>query len=96
MSCPDLKAGAYDAARIDTQLEEQVGAWLRNPTKGAVLDTATGGVTISPIFEWHSADFGSSEERIKFLTNYIQAPEAKALFVAGYLSYDWRLAGRGR
>lgn len=50
-SCPELRAEAYDAARLDEQLAAQARAFLADPAKndGAIRD---GKLAVSKIFDW--------------------------------------------
>jgi len=60
VSCPDLRTEAYDARRINAQLEEQCASWLTNPAKGAAAAGDT--VLLSRIFLWFKSDFVSDAQ----------------------------------
>mmetsp|Transcript_64331 Transcript_64331/g.112206 ORF Transcript_64331/g.112206 Transcript_64331/m.112206 type:complete len:301 (+) Transcript_64331:119-1021(+) len=90
LSCPDLRAEAYSAEKIDAQLNEQVSTWLQNPTKGAKMIKGNGGttsLTISPIFQWHSEDF---PDLLGFLAGALGL-ERDAVTVSGHFEYNWVL-----
>ncbi len=96
VSCPPLRREPYVGARLDQQLDEQTRAFLSDADKNRV-DTATGVLWLSAIFEWYEQDFtrptGSLENYVKpFL------PPEVATALAGiskvqirYLDYDWAL-----
>src|SRR5207253_925131 len=60
LSCPDLRLEPYEASRLESQLDEQVAAFLSNPTKG--LQPGPDGKTarVSSIFKWFAGDFAGS------------------------------------
>lgn len=55
-SCPPLRAGAYTAAAVDRQLDEQARRYVTAPN-AAVVDAATHTVRVSQLFEWFRDDF---------------------------------------
>jgi hypothetical protein len=69
LSCPNLRSEAFDARRLDAQLDDQARAWLANPTKGALVTPAAAPsadgpaplVTLSRIFLWFRDDFVRGE-----------------------------------
>ena len=90
LSCPDLRAEPYRAARLDAQLDAQVTAFLANPGKG--LRIAGNTVRVSKIFEWFAADFDAAGGVRQFIARYHDLPhDAK---IEPTLDYDWRLNGR--
>eukprot|EP00420_Gonyaulax_spinifera_P001509 CAMPEP_0197923336 /NCGR_PEP_ID=MMETSP1439-20131203/93790_1 /TAXON_ID=66791 /ORGANISM="Gonyaulax spinifera, Strain CCMP409" /LENGTH=285 /DNA_ID=CAMNT_0043545697 /DNA_START=73 /DNA_END=926 /DNA_ORIENTATION=+ len=86
LSCPNLRAGAYDPSVIDAQLDEQLTSWLEDETKGVARDS-NGGLLVTPIFKWHSVDFGDAS---KFLAKHSKKYGDGPL-IAGYLPYNWKL-----
>ena len=90
LSCPDLRAEPYRAAALESQLDEQVTAFLANPGKGLRVEGNT--VRVSKIFAWFAADFAAPGGIEKFIAGYrALARDAK---VEATLDYDWRLNGR--
>ncbi len=57
VSCPELRAEAYRAAELDTQLQEQLTGFLANATKGLRIDPRRRRISISAIFKWFPEDF---------------------------------------
>jgi len=101
LSCPDLRAEPFDAARLDAQLDAQVAAFLSNPTKG--LQPGPDGRTarVSSIFKWFAGDFagaGGVAAFIRARSGPETAGRLGALTDAGlsYLDYDWSLNDAAR
>ena len=65
LSCPNLRAEAFEPHRLDAQMDDQARAWLANPSKGMAIVRGGGGgsnagkatVHLSRIFLWFQADF---------------------------------------
>ena len=101
LSCPDLRAEPYDAARLEAQLDEQAAAFLSNATKG--LQPGPDGRTarVSSIFNWFGGDFlasGGVAAFIRARSNQAVAARLGALTESGlsYLDYDWSLNDTAR
>jgi hypothetical protein len=96
LSCPDLRAEPFEAARLDAQLDQQAAAFLSNVTKG--LEPGADGKTtrVSSIFKWFAGDFAASGGVAAFIrakSSPAVAARLGALTDAGlsYLDYDWSL-----
>lgn len=97
VGCPPLLNEAYEAERIDEQLERQTRfvfdheTWLK-------VDTTQSTLSVTPLLDWYRGDF---EQEAGSLTNYlaIVSPQAKAMIEQGrkpnltFLKYDWKLNG---
>jgi hypothetical protein len=103
VSCPDLRAEAFVADRLDVQLDEQTHLWLASPEKGMRLDRERRTLYLSSIFDWFAEDFRKSDGSVPaFVARY--APKAERGFIlqnAGalklkYLDYDWALNAASR
>ncbi|HTM49264.1 MAG TPA: DUF547 domain-containing protein [Bryobacteraceae bacterium] len=81
-SCPPLRQEAYDGSRLDSQLDDNTRAWLANPNLNQFFP-ARNRASVSMIFKWYQADFGSVE---KFLARFGH-PAAQL----EYKPYDWGL-----
>ena len=101
VSCPDLRAEAYRAARLEAQLDEQTRSFLANRKKGMRVDAARGKLRVSKIFDWFEEDFGGEQGVRDFVARYGPPPGpassgTKSLRLS-YLPYDWKLnSARGR
>ena len=104
IGCPALRAEAYQADKLNVQLEEQTRLFLsdrsRNRFAGEQLE-------ISSIFKWYRTDFEKGwlgyQSLEQFLSEYADALDLTSQQVADlkkgeldieFLDYDWRLNGR--
>jgi len=88
VSCPDLRHEAYQANKLDAQLNEQAASFLSNPSKGAHWNH--GELEVSSIFKWFGDDF----EHVGGVLSFIQAhSDIRAKEIDAYLDYDWSLNG---
>ncbi|WP_421863606.1 DUF547 domain-containing protein [Motiliproteus sp.] len=89
LSCPDLRAEPYTAARLEQQLDDQLQGFLANSTKGLVATER--GVKLSKIFDWFEDDFGGEQALKAWLGQQLGQPEQ---LIDGYLDYNWSLNGK--
>lgn len=88
IGCPMLREEAYDAARLDAQLDEQALRFLGDRTRNRYRE---GHLEVSKIFDWFKEDFLPYE---KYFAQYAQAlgfPGGPAPI--DFLDYDWSLNG---
>jgi len=87
MSCPVLRAEAFEPDRLDRQLEEQAKLFINDPTRN-VLDSNE--PRVSKIFSWFTGDFTDGQTLIEFINKYatLQLDPNTRL---RYLDYDWTL-----
>jgi hypothetical protein len=62
VGCPNLRAEAYDAHRIDVQLEEQARIYVNHPR--GVSFNLSGGLVVSKIYAWFCDDFGGTDSAV--------------------------------
>ena len=98
IGCPALRPEAFQAAKLDAQLDEQGRNFLRNPSKNRV-DTEEGTLYLSPIFDWFKEDFvKKSGNVVKFIYPYLKKSDQALLQKGGlklkYTDYDWDLNDR--
>ncbi|MGF1482705.1 MAG: DUF547 domain-containing protein [Cyanophyceae cyanobacterium] len=97
ISCPPLRNEPYRGDRLDTQLDDQVTAWLSNPQSGLKIDRQNNTVSISAIFDWYGQDWipdygtdegftGNEKQRavLNFISNYVSAEDAEYLREGNY------------
>jgi uncharacterized membrane protein YdjX (TVP38/TMEM64 family) len=101
LSCPDLRAEPFDAARLDAQLDQQAAAFLSNATKGLKPGADGRTARVSSIFKWFAGDFSTSGGVAVFIrakSSPDVAARLGALTDAGlsYLDYDWSLNDTAR
>jgi hypothetical protein len=87
-SCPPLRAEAFDAERLDEQLEEQTVRFLRDPRQNGVDEE--GRVHLSRVFEWYAADFAKAGGSVAaWVQTYLDGSAAGSEI--RYREYDWAL-----
>ena len=95
VSCPDLRAEAYTADKVDDQLNDQLKHFLENGKKGLRVDTKKGRVYLSSIFKWFEEDFETKGGVRNYLAPHAPASGKAALkntkLSVYYLDYDWGL-----
>jgi hypothetical protein len=87
VSCPPLRAEAFTAARLDTQLDEQTRAWLADKSRNIIGKDK---LQLSKIFSWCGGDFKENGSVIPFIRRFTDveiSDDAKPSF----LDYDWNL-----
>lgn len=86
-SCPNLRNEAFDASRLDKQLDEQATAFINDSSKNRISSVD---IEISKIFDWFKNDFTANESLINFLNKYSKIKIDPNASVSN-LSYDWSL-----
>jgi hypothetical protein len=103
-SCPSLRAEAYVADRLETQLAEQTRQFLNDPQRGLRIEDGT--LWASKIFDWYKTDFIPAgelawlrrltpEKLLPRIEPYLdrdlaQATRSKQRSIS-FLDYDWSL-----
>lgn len=95
--CPPLRAAAFVAAELDTQLDAQARAWLADAARNR-FDAAKKKAQVSEIFRWFKDDFARDAGSVpEWLAKYAPPEHAAWLREAGkgldlsYLDYSWKL-----
>ncbi|MDA1259668.1 MAG: DUF547 domain-containing protein [Planctomycetota bacterium] len=94
-SCPELRAEAYDAARLDAQLAEQARRFLADPIKNDVVIN-DGTLRISKIFDWSEKELdgypgGIRAILLEFGPEAIAQHPDLARVRLKHRDYDWSL-----
>jgi hypothetical protein len=92
VSCPPLRAEAYDGRRLHDQLEEQAKSFLADSTTNFV--DAKGKLHLSKIFDWYRRDFEQEKvSLVDWLRPYLPALEGRAAkdVKIDFADYDWSL-----
>jgi hypothetical protein len=85
-SCPPLRSEPYDAAKLDTQLDEQTRLYVNSPLG---VKPEGDGAALSKIFDWYKEDFGGDGAVLAFLKKYRGGKlDFKKI---SYQEYDWGL-----
>jgi Protein of unknown function, DUF547 len=93
-SCPELLNEAYDARKLNGQLDRQGQEFINDVTRNE-FDTATNTAKLSKIFDWFEGDFDSAGGVVTFLLKFAEGDaktvlENPALKIQ-YLTYNWAL-----
>lgn len=97
-SCPRQRSEAYDAARLEQQLDEDARWFINDPTRNR-FDAAGKVAYLSMIFDWFKEDFTAHADSVlHYVARYVSDPALARELEAGgytvkYLDYDWRLNG---
>lgn len=98
VSCPDLRAEAYLAEKLDEQLDDQMRGFLANGRKGLNLDVTNGVIRVSSIFKWFAEDFEKDGGVRPFIAGYMSKPLANFILDKNneieYMPYNWGLNGK--
>lgn len=92
ISCPELRNEAFEADKLEGQLEKQTKKFLNDTSRNS-FDIKKRKAEISEIFNWFEEDFGDSDEKIlTFIAAYL--PENIASDIINNLS-DWDISYKG-
>lgn len=87
-SCPKLKNTAYEASKIDAQLDQSVKDFLTDTTKNDL--SKKDHIEISKIFKWYKADFEKVDGVIPFINKYSSTNINEEADI-NYKHYNWDL-----
>ncbi len=97
ISCPPIRAEAFEPARLNEQLDEQTRNFLNNPAKNS-FDFTKKQAKLSKIFDWFKEDFEKYTTSVpEFISRYLPAEQAQQLRSAGksfkidHHDYNWDL-----
>lgn len=86
-SCPPLRPEAYEAGKLEEQLQEQARSFINNPKYNQI---ETNRAEVSKIFSWFSGDFTRQGSLQEYLNKY-STVQLKADAAVAYKDYDWSL-----
>ena len=105
IGCPALREEAFDADRLEAQIDEQTLRFMSDRSRNR-HDPAAGKLEVSKIFDWFGDDFKQGFKGItalpvflaKFANVLADAPADREKIRAGgvgvsFLEYDWKLNG---
>jgi hypothetical protein len=95
IGCPELRSDAFQASRLDSQLDEQTRKFLKDGSKNR-LDAKTKTLHLSPIFDWFKDDFtGRSGSVEKFIAPFMSGGDRAVVEKGGLTikstAYSWSL-----
>ena len=86
-SCPKLLNEAYEAKKIDKQLQQQAEDFINDPTRNKIT---TEKATVSSIFNWFTGDFTKDGSLKDFLNQYSKIKLTESTEVE-FMDYNWNL-----
>jgi Protein of unknown function, DUF547 len=89
-SCPSLRNEAYDAAKLNAQLDDQAVIFLNDATKNKVSKSD---IKLSPIFNWYEGDFTAKMPLKDWAAKYAKT-KPEGVQKVSFLDYDWALNGK--
>jgi len=95
-SCPPLRTEAFQAEKLDRQLDQQVRAWLADARYNR-FERAKGRVQISELFSWFSEDFVRDAGSVRdWVARFAPEDEvawlkAQAKVEIDHLPHSWKL-----
>lgn len=95
IGCPELRSDAFQASKLNSQLDEQTRKFLKDSSKNR-LDAKSKTLYLSSIFDWFKGDFvGKSGSVEKFIAPYMSGGD-RAIVEKGGLTvksteYSWSL-----
>lgn len=108
IGCPMLRAEAFTADRLETQLEDGMRRFLADRSRNR-FDANSGRLLASKIFEWYGKDFEKGYKGFdtlkttmaRYAEQLASTPEARERVRRGdykfeFLDYDWRLNDVGK
>lgn len=87
VSCPILWNQAYEAAKLDEQLDEAAKRFINDPKRNTIQGDRA---ELSRIFKWFKGDFTREESLVAFINRYSNSPLSAEAEIE-YLEYDWKL-----
>lgn len=87
ISCPRLRNEAYEAAKLDAQLDDQARVFLGDRSKNIITPDK---IQVSKIFSWYGKDFTKKMGKIAYLNQYSPV-KIKSNADIEYLDYNWDL-----
>ena len=87
LSCPDLRASAYRANDLESQLLSAFRAWTNNTSKGMRIEQSN--LFLNEIFLWYSDDFKPSVK--SFISEFTTNENVRNTKTIKYLPFDWDL-----
>ncbi|CAN5243313.1 DUF547 domain-containing protein [soil metagenome] len=85
MSCPKLRNEAYEASKLNSQLDDQARAFLADKSKNVITQNK---IKISKLFNWYGKDFTKNSGKIEYLNKYAPVKINRNADI-DYLDYSW-------
>ncbi|MGV6827822.1 MAG: DUF547 domain-containing protein [Flavobacteriales bacterium] len=86
-SCPKLQNTAFEASKLDSQLNQAVKEFLADPNRNEISKNS---IKLSKIFSWFAKDFKQNGSLIDFLNQYAEVQISKKA-KKSFKEYNWNL-----
>ncbi len=86
-SCPKLRNEAYEASKLNSQLDDQARDFLADKSRNVITPNK---LKISKIFSWYGKDFTKSSGKIDYLNKYAPVKINRSANIE-YMDYSWDL-----
>jgi len=94
-SCPVLQAEAYEADRLDDQLDRAVRQLMSNPAHFRLDRGSPPTLHLNKVLDWYQEDFGGVDGVRTFFADYVSASDRALLLdnrtQVAFFEYDWTL-----
>ena len=91
-SCPDLRAEAFDARRLNAQMSEQAARWMADDTKGARRGEEGRVLTLSRVLLWFAPDFAPAGGAVAWAQQHAPTTASTSSTArVDYFEYNWSL-----
>lgn len=97
-SCPKLRSEAYEAGKLEMQMDENARAFINDPARNR-FDPKSKVAHLSAIFKWYDQDFSEAAGSVqKYLARYVGDPDvardlSEDRYAIEWNDYDWSLNG---
>lgn len=87
-SCPRLRNEAFEASRLNAQLDDQAVDFLNSPGKNSITPKQA---SLSKILDWYGGDFKKQGLSVKDVVNKYSKTKITDDTKISYQTYDWSL-----
>ena len=87
VSCPPLRNEAYQAEKLEKQLQNQAYRFINDSSKNKITPEQA---QLSKIFSWYKGDFTHQKSLLEYLNLHSEIKLTKDTEI-NYLDYDWQL-----
>lgn len=89
-SCPPLLNEAYNAGKLDAQLDASFSRFVNQNPLGVAWKKGSDSAAISSIFKWYAADFQPKGGAVAFINSF-RKDKLPANVKTTFQDYDWNL-----
>jgi len=86
LGCPPLRAEAFEASKLDVQLDEQARIFLNDRNENRIEGNT---IKLSKIFDWYGKDFATNEKELVGVLNQWRDQKFPENSKIEFLDYGW-------